>query len=345
MAIKQRLTYLDILKFIGMLFIYVGHFLDNSGWLYRFVFAFHVPLFFFLSGCTENFNKETNILKGIIKKIKTILVPFYFFAFSAIVFKTLIYGDGLGQIQDDLAVLAKGCVRNEYFASSLWFLTCLFVVGVVFQFIKKLKNPLLMVLVSTVFFLVFSTNKFKIPEFYNLNSAAYYLLYYCLGYVLFNGIDRLLTSEKIGFKIAKYVSGVIAFCFTGLLFFQKNLLIQLNGVPFVKYFFPVLTALIPIWFFFLVAYALRNYAYLADLGRSSLYFCGSEYIVKHSVYSFMVAFFGFSIRNGFVALVYSFILLALQHKFIVPILAKMINYINSQIDQFFLLFKKEKNHS
>ena len=50
---NRRLEYLDVLKFIGILFIYVGHYLSLTGLVYNFVFEFHVPLFFVLSGCCK----------------------------------------------------------------------------------------------------------------------------------------------------------------------------------------------------------------------------------------------------------------------------------------------------
>jgi len=55
---KERINYLDVAKFIGIFCIYLGHFGTYAGAAYPFVFTFHVPLFFFLSGCSETMSRE-----------------------------------------------------------------------------------------------------------------------------------------------------------------------------------------------------------------------------------------------------------------------------------------------
>ena len=47
-----------------MFFIYLGHYGVVTGNAYNWVFSFHVCLFFYLSGCLENFNHKT-ILENI----------------------------------------------------------------------------------------------------------------------------------------------------------------------------------------------------------------------------------------------------------------------------------------
>lgn len=73
---KKRLSYIDVLRFIGMLSIYVGYYLDSAGLLYNFVFEFHVPLLSFLSGCTETLSKNLDFRKKIGRKFFNIMIPF-----------------------------------------------------------------------------------------------------------------------------------------------------------------------------------------------------------------------------------------------------------------------------
>lgn len=47
---KERLSWLDVLKGIGIILVVMGHIYSNSiifNWLY----SFHMPLFFFSAGC------------------------------------------------------------------------------------------------------------------------------------------------------------------------------------------------------------------------------------------------------------------------------------------------------
>ena len=52
--IAGRVVWLDVARAIGIYAIYLGHFGEAAGPAYRFVFQFHVPLFFFLGGCKKN---------------------------------------------------------------------------------------------------------------------------------------------------------------------------------------------------------------------------------------------------------------------------------------------------
>ena len=73
---NKRVEWIDIAKFIGIFTIYLGHFGNDAGLAARFVFYFHVALFFFISGCMDTYDKEKNILKYWWKNVKE-----YFFHF------------------------------------------------------------------------------------------------------------------------------------------------------------------------------------------------------------------------------------------------------------------------
>ena len=48
---KNRMTYLDMAKGIGILFMIVGHTI-SLGWQKDLIYSFHMPLFFVCSGMT-----------------------------------------------------------------------------------------------------------------------------------------------------------------------------------------------------------------------------------------------------------------------------------------------------
>lgn len=55
---KNRINWVDIIKFFGIFTIYLGHFGEVAGLGYGFVYSHHVPLFFLVSGCMEIYNQE-----------------------------------------------------------------------------------------------------------------------------------------------------------------------------------------------------------------------------------------------------------------------------------------------
>lgn len=89
---KERLTYLDVAKGIGILLVVIGHvYAFNRQIVDRFfviwLYSFHMPLFFIISGMLIAYKDEKDIWKFVKKRIKGILIPYVFFSiFSIIVF-------------------------------------------------------------------------------------------------------------------------------------------------------------------------------------------------------------------------------------------------------------------
>ena len=80
----ERLSYVDSLKGIGILLVVMGHLL-SPGELYlqstvkQFVYSFHMPLFFFLSGLVYGLSRLSNSKVFLAKKITSLLIPYLSF--------------------------------------------------------------------------------------------------------------------------------------------------------------------------------------------------------------------------------------------------------------------------
>ena len=177
---KQRVGWVDVARFLGIYAIYLGHFGQKAGPFYPFVFSYHVALFFFISGCMENYNKINKFADYTKKKIKTILVPWLFFSVLSLFCNFFIHRSN--NITESLLLISKGCVRNSFFASSLWFLTCIFVTQITFFLIKKLNYKVLILIAS--FFLNFLASNVLCPSpmrvpswYYNIDSMMYYIIF------------------------------------------------------------------------------------------------------------------------------------------------------------------------
>lgn len=124
---QVRLPYIDIAKGAAMLLVIIGHCAYSPigliGWLY----SFHMPLFFALSGFTFRPSKYKNLRALLAEKARTLLVPY--FALCLIVWALcLLLLDGM-QLEsrhvNELIGIVLSKRLSKYFFN-LWFLTVLF---------------------------------------------------------------------------------------------------------------------------------------------------------------------------------------------------------------------------
>ncbi len=125
---------LDVAKGLGILLVVWGH---CSQFLFNEIYAFHMPLFFFLSGCVLNVDKPyKEIIK---KKVNQLLLPYVFFVLlSCIFYWSLLILTNRFEINDLLSITSLFPYDNEIVNTPLWFLFSLFWMSVFYLGIRKL---------------------------------------------------------------------------------------------------------------------------------------------------------------------------------------------------------------
>ncbi|MGB9132680.1 MAG: acyltransferase family protein, partial [Methanosarcina sp.] len=144
----MRLHWIDALKGIGiMLVVFAHHSLPVA--LDTYIFSFHMPLFFFISGFLFDFGKyaesTANFVKG---RFRSLIVPYFCFALITCLFYFLLdtgFQPGVTNIEFFETSALYGIYSILYalgplvsYNPPLWFLTCLFVTELLFYgFAKK----------------------------------------------------------------------------------------------------------------------------------------------------------------------------------------------------------------
>ncbi|ELY3467391.1 acyltransferase family protein, partial [Cronobacter universalis] len=203
---NERIEWVDTLKFIGIFYIYIGHLGAAAGKLYPFVFSFHVPLFFFISGLFYKSTLEpVNSLRIIKKSFVKIIIPYILFSIIGIAVYALKWNLPPERILGMLVSSATG-IRNQVPITSLWFLPCLFMVILYYTLANLIfRNAMLIFIVSLTFYCLTPLWGKKMPSlFFNMDSALHYLCYFSFGVLIsrkvktewpnsYEGKSRLLT--------------------------------------------------------------------------------------------------------------------------------------------------------
>jgi len=83
---KVRDNTFDVMKGIGIFLMVTGHTLGPESPIHNYIYAFHMPLFFILSGF---FAKQTESRKNINKQFNRLVKPFFFICFNVVLIKCI----------------------------------------------------------------------------------------------------------------------------------------------------------------------------------------------------------------------------------------------------------------
>lgn len=134
---RQRIGWIDIAKGIGIIAMVMGH-IDFGAYVRYFIHAWNMPLFFILSGYLYRDEKK-NFRYHIGKKAKSLLVPYFSFAFIHFIIWIVKYQPDIETIQQTLSSIFWINTNNGLpIANALWFLPCMFFATILFDCIHRM---------------------------------------------------------------------------------------------------------------------------------------------------------------------------------------------------------------
>jgi acyltransferase len=143
----MRLHWIDALKGIGIMFVVFAHHSLPVA-LDTYIFSFHMPLFFFISGFLFDFGKYAGSAADFIRgRFRSLIIPYFCFALLTCLFYFLLdtgFQPGVTNIPFFETTALYGTYSILYalgplvsYNPPLWFLTCLFVTELLFYGLAK----------------------------------------------------------------------------------------------------------------------------------------------------------------------------------------------------------------
>ena len=248
---KKRDNYLDLLKGIGIFLVVLGH---HDTYLGKYIYSFHMPLFFFISGIFHsNYKSYREFIEN---KLRKLVYPYFILAFSLFLF-WIIIGRKFGESaikKTPIVVSFKGIflgndinnISSMEWGLPLWFLLCLFIVSNLYYFISKLeiKYILFCNIILGIVGYYLSKDTYFLFRIWHFDTALIAINFYTLGNLLRNKIfDKKL--EKIP------VSILVLIAFLSVVGNEINGRIDMHGIYYSNILLFYLNAILGIAFIFI----------------------------------------------------------------------------------------------
>ena len=243
MASKKRVEWLDQLRGTAMFFVVLGHIAAIAKDQHLLIYAFHMPLFFMISGATFKPGKYSSYTDCVIDKAKKLLVPYVWLYLINIIFWWVnhkILGTSTTSISD---LLFGMLVSNQELApmtsGALWFLPVLFFVSILFDGIVILSQRSSKGIPIEASMILLFTASIYLAMFYGKDTPLHWAtvpmatIFYYLGWVFMQNRTKILnliagkdpnnqTARYTCFAIAILAIGVMAAFANGKISMHRN---------------------------------------------------------------------------------------------------------------------------
>lgn len=200
---KKRLTWIDLTKGLLMIFVVMGHYPGELTFpLSKYIYWFHMPAFFIMSGLFfKPLLEKGTMSQGIKKRFMQLIIPYLFFV---VLITTIRYGMEIGQGNTDLSwylndllkiAIGGRFVRGAY--GVFWFVTTMFFSFIMFTLITKYLPRSKQIAVIVIFYLIAHIESLfvmqviegstvesaqSIPVLWNIDVAMMAVVYLAIGY-------------------------------------------------------------------------------------------------------------------------------------------------------------------
>lgn len=194
---SSRLKWADIAKGIGIVLVVWGH--SSLPFEFRkWIYSFHMPLFFILSGYFYK-SQKYGFTDFVLRKVRTLIIPYFFFGLLTWFLLSFI------NISEFSPHTLKGFLISGAGNEPIWFLFTLFLVSVIhflldyiLSFIKNKRKRIYAWVFVCLCCLMLShvlVIEFHYYPAYHLNTVPHFLFFYILGWL------KLVEGRTCSWKV------------------------------------------------------------------------------------------------------------------------------------------------
>lgn len=327
---KGRIPFIDSIKGFAIFLVVLGHiFLLGESRLIisanKYIYTFHIPLFFFISGLLYR-NRNMDFISFAKNKFKRLIIPY--FSFSLVLYPIWILIEKYIKGTNDYKELKYffgvflGNADLIPWAGPLWYLISLFVVSCAFYFIGKMQRRNLVLTLFGVAALGYMSTALPFSLPWMLDTSLTALVIYGIGYlmkdVLMDSIERI-RYNNIFVQITIVSTLLLIGWFFGMTNGRVNMVNNQYG-NYIGFYISALSTSIGIFILFKNIYAAKK----PNVLDHSLNFFGENSIVVLALHGRTMTAMGFVLQvmgvdmyqNVVYSVIYAILIIILQMPFI-----------------------------
>lgn len=300
----KRIEWIDVCKGLGIFLVFIGHtnVSQLSRTLYDWIYSFHMPLFYMLSGLVFDKTKYNTFRKYINRRFKTLILPFF-------ILNTILYIIAevlnLDNVQPQATELLTGVL-------AMYFIRVLFISEVWYYFINQIGNKPFykLVLIAVVIYISSFFKESSVLLRYILPGLP--LLYYGIGNIFKDSIKACVNNAT---------ARRLVLCF------MLSVLFSLILLPYRKFtvFMDIILALSGILSLISVGVLLQRVnffsfvkvkTYIVFIGMNTLIVVAFHQIIYNGLAVIIDEFITMSFLSGIIRLLLSFVVLTYLCRFI-----------------------------
>ena len=268
----KRNKEIDIARGIGTLLVTLGHSMYINKYFKEWIYSFHMPLFFFISGYLFNYDKYKDNYKLFLKKkIKSFIIPyillalFIWFILFLFDYKFILTEEAKNRF---IGIFIGFRLSKYYFC--LWFVLVLFFIENIFYFLIKYLKRYLYCIAIFMFTISYFEFKYINGFIYSIDLIPISLFFFITGYLFKRDFYKFSCKINKYLKLClSFIFLVIGYCFAHLNSVYHGLINIYDcniGNP-IYYFVAAFSGIFCVYLF---SYGIRKCNILEDLGKNTL---------------------------------------------------------------------------
>lgn len=271
------MAWIDIAKGIGILLMIFGH-CDYIGTAQRWVYSFHMPLFFVLSGVLYSYKEEhkLTVRDMLIRKAKGLLIPYFLLSLAYVIymlfFKLL---NGYFSWEDiKLTVIRTLILVGE---GNFWFIPSLFLATILFHVLRNAKIRVFISVIALFLVVCFFPNgnsQYSLITLFLKSVIGMFFIH--IGTTLAMPLKKIEEKEnKFLFLLLIVMIGVNMLSY----YWNGNTAVDLNTIRVNNAFLYVVATISGVCACIIASIILKKSRLLEYFGRNSIWFLALNNLV------------------------------------------------------------------